>query len=203
MNRSQSKYANTALRMDEALLSILARKDFSTITIKEVCEKAGVNRSTFYLHYETLNDLLNETVQYMQDHFLTHMKEQIAELEPLTTTRLQTGPIHDLFLITPEYLIPFLNYLKENQRLLKTALENTSVMNLEETFGTQLFEPVFTSVLERFHVPKQDRPYLMAFYIRGMVAILQEWLKGGCQDSVDHIAELMQRCVQHGLPAEK
>ena len=43
--------------MDEAFLTLLAKKDFEYITIKEICEVAGVNRSTFYLHYETMSDL--------------------------------------------------------------------------------------------------------------------------------------------------
>ena len=51
MNRSESKYFATAARMDEAFLELLEEKDFAYITVKEICEKAGVNRSTFYLHY--------------------------------------------------------------------------------------------------------------------------------------------------------
>ena len=52
MNKSESKYFNTALLMDEALLLILEKKEFEFISVKEICDKAGVNRSTFYLHYE-------------------------------------------------------------------------------------------------------------------------------------------------------
>ena len=62
MNRSESKYFNTALRMDEALAALLEKKDFEYITVKEICDAAGVNRSTFYLHYENTRDMLDETV---------------------------------------------------------------------------------------------------------------------------------------------
>ena len=55
MNKSESKYFNTALLMDEALLLLLENKEFEYITIKEICQKAGVNRSTFYLHYQNTN----------------------------------------------------------------------------------------------------------------------------------------------------
>ena len=61
MNKSESKYFNTALLMDEALLFLLEKKDFEFISVKEVCDKAGVNRSTFYLHYENMDDLLIRT----------------------------------------------------------------------------------------------------------------------------------------------
>jgi len=51
--------------MDEALICLLEKKDFEYITIKEICQEAGVNRSTFYLHYENTRDLLEETVEYL------------------------------------------------------------------------------------------------------------------------------------------
>ena len=50
MTRSESKYFATAAQMDEAFLALLEEKDFAYITVKEICEKAGVNRSTFYMH---------------------------------------------------------------------------------------------------------------------------------------------------------
>ena len=67
MNKSESKYFNTALRMDEALLALLEEKDLEYITVKELCHRAGVNRSTFYLHYETIDDLVNETAPKFRD----------------------------------------------------------------------------------------------------------------------------------------
>ena len=67
MNKSESKYFNTARRMDEALMALLEKKDFEYITIKEICAEAGVNRSTFYLHYETTRDLLEETLEYLNE----------------------------------------------------------------------------------------------------------------------------------------
>lgn len=42
MNKSESKYFNTALLMDEALIRLLEVKDYEYITVKEICEKAGV-----------------------------------------------------------------------------------------------------------------------------------------------------------------
>ena len=62
MNKSESKYFNTAAKMDEALISLLEKKDFEYITVKEICVLAGVNRSTFYLHNETTRDLLIEAL---------------------------------------------------------------------------------------------------------------------------------------------
>ena len=68
MNKNESKYFNTALKMNDALISLLASKDFEYITIKDICEKAGVNRSTFYLHYSNTSDLLEEVIDRLNEN---------------------------------------------------------------------------------------------------------------------------------------
>ena len=72
MNKSESKYFHTAVRFDKALLSLLEKKPLEYITIREICETAGVNRSTFYLHYENISDLLKETTAYVLDDFTSY-----------------------------------------------------------------------------------------------------------------------------------
>ena len=77
MNKSESKYYNTALLMNSALVEILNKKEYEYITVKEICEKAGVNRSTFYLHYETIDDLLNETIENQNKQFFSYFNVEI------------------------------------------------------------------------------------------------------------------------------
>ena len=72
MNKSESKYFNTAVKMNDALLTILEKKPFEYITVSEICEMAAVNRSTFYLHYENTTDLLAETTKRIIDGFLSY-----------------------------------------------------------------------------------------------------------------------------------
>lgn len=62
--------------MNEALISLLEKKDLEFITVKEICETAGVNRSTFYLHYETISDLMNETVEMVDKRFLSYFSQR-------------------------------------------------------------------------------------------------------------------------------
>ena len=49
--------------MNQALLSLLEKKDIEFITVTEITKKAGVNRSTFYLHYDNVYELLEETIE--------------------------------------------------------------------------------------------------------------------------------------------
>ena len=198
MNKSESKYFNTASKMDEAFLDLLSKKDFAYITIKEICDKAGVNRSTFYLHYETVSDLISESIEYMNGKYLNYIKPDSREI----VKRLKDCPLDELYLITPEYLKPYLNYIKENQRLFQTAVENAGTLRLYETYN-RMFDAVFSPILERFQVPTQDRQYIMAFYIRGLIAIITEWIKQGCTDSVEHIISIISQCVMRRQGKEK
>ena len=108
MNKSESKYYNTALLMDQALIELLNKKDFEYITIKEICEKAGVNRTTFYLHYETINDLLSECIDNINKHFIKQFNKNTVEF----FEKIKNCSNEELILITPEYLTPYLNSAK-------------------------------------------------------------------------------------------
>ena len=50
----QSSNPTSSSLMVEALLLLLEKKEYDVITVKEICKKAGVNRSTFYLHYNSV-----------------------------------------------------------------------------------------------------------------------------------------------------
>ncbi|MGN1052476.1 MAG: TetR/AcrR family transcriptional regulator, partial [Candidatus Scatosoma sp.] len=113
MNKNESKYFNTALLMDEALLLLLQKKEYGYITVKEVCKKAGVNRSTFYLHYETMDDLLQESVETIHRKFRESFGEESARFNVKNASREES------FLVTPKYLTPYLTFVKENQSVFR------------------------------------------------------------------------------------
>lgn len=189
--RSRSKYFATAAKMDEAFLSLLEKKEFAYITVKEICEAAGVNRSTFYLHYETIADLLSESVSHMNEQFLDYMKNEAETF----VTKLKDCPKDELYLITPEYLTPYLSYIKDHQRLFRTAMEHAVVLGMDKSYEG-MFRHVFTPILERYGVLEQDRHYIMAFYIQGIMAIITEWIKNDCVDPIAYIVKMIQGCVK-------
>lgn len=190
LNRSESKYFATAAKMDTAFLHILEKKNFEYITVKEICEKAGVNRSTFYLHYENIGDLLSESVEYIINQFRAYMQTSTEDF----ITKLSDCPLDELYLVTPKYLTPYLNYIKDNKRLFKTVLQNSSALRLENSYAG-LTKYVLTPILERYGIAEHNRKYIMTFYIHGLMAIINEWLKDECITPVEQIIEVMQTCV--------
>ena len=190
MNKNESKYFNTAIKMDEALISLLEKKDFEYITIKEICDTAGVNRSTFYLHYENTTDLLQETSKYIVDkHFAYYnvdKKDVIVGIE-------EKRPSEMIF-ITEEYLTPYLTFIKDNRRIFQVAIKQFDAMNMEKVYDA-LFRLVFEPVLEQFRVPQNKRPFVIKFYLSGVFAVFMEWIKNDCEEDIKVIIEIISDCI--------
>lgn len=190
MNKNESKYFNTAVKMDEALIALLEKKEFSYITVKEICDKAGVNRSTFYLHYDNTSDLLQEATQYILDRFSSYFtvdKESI-------TLRYSKTDLKDLLFITPEYLTPYLTFMKDNQRLFQTTMKEFGSMGFDKVYQ-KMFTYIFDPILARFDFPENIRGYVMKFYLSGITAIVMEWLASDCADSIDMIIDVIKDCI--------
>ena len=54
------RVAVTKRMIQEALIRLLKNKPIDKIKVNELCEESGINRATFYRHYETLQDILRE-----------------------------------------------------------------------------------------------------------------------------------------------
>ena len=181
MNKQESRYTGTASLMDEALLLLLEQKDFDRITVKELCQKAGVNRTTFYLHYESMNDLLEETVDRINDRF----KESLSVIPP------GDDPTKEI-LTKEKYLKPYLGFIKENMRAYRVIHLKDHLFKSQKTFES-FYETVFSPALSHFGVKEQEKKYVFAFYTQGTVAIIGKWLDGNCRDDIDMIVDLIMR----------
>ena len=190
MNKSESKYFNTAVRFDKALLALLEKKSFEYITISEICEKAEVNRSTFYLHYDNTRDLLQETISYVLDNF--------ASCFPISTrsmiAQFATCSLEDLRFINEQYLLPYLSYIRENRRVFSAVLSQPVAFDTEGIFH-KLFDNVFRPILDRFDYPADEQSYVIRFYLNGLTAIISEWIRNDCQKSVGDVSAIIHVCI--------
>jgi len=180
MNRQESKYFNTASLMDEALLLLLEKKDYDRITVKEVCEKAGVNRTTFYLHYENMNDLLEETIGMINERF----KKSLSSIP--------AGDPSREILTSEKYLRPYLGFIKENMRAYRVIHQKDHLFNSQKTFDS-FYQSIFSPALTHHGVTEGEKKYVFAFYTQGTVAIIGKWLEDDCRDDIDMIIDLIMR----------
>lgn len=189
MNKSESKYFNTSRLMNQALLKLLEEKEFEYITIKELCHKAGVNRSTFYLHYENMNDLLVESLDYMLQKFYNHYND-----EKFNLNIIKSLDNNDLNLIKPKYIIPYLEFVKANKKLFLVATNNPVLFDVYKTFE-KMYKDIFSPILDKYNVLENEKKYILAFYLNGLHSIIVEWIKTDCKDSIDYICSLFIKYI--------
>ena len=189
MKKTDSKYFNTGIRFDKALLALLEKKPFEYITVSELCMAAKVNRTTFYLHYENTSDVLLECTEYILDGFRAYFPKECEIMEGL-----KSCPLDKLNFINEDYLRPYLTYIRDNSKVFGAVLSHQSAFRTDTIFS-RLFDNVFTPILDRFGYPENERRYVMMFYLSGITAIITEWLKNDCAESIGEIAEIIQYCI--------
>ena len=189
MNKNESKYFNTAKKMNDALITLLETKEFEYISIKEICHIANVNRSTFYLHYSNMNDLLEETIKSLNLSFNSHFNSRENE-----NTIISKDNLEDLLLNNDENLIPYLNFIKENKNIYKVLKNHPQLFNANKTYE-QMFRKLFVPIMNRFGLDEKWHKYLMDFYISGLTSIVLDWVYDDCKIPVQEVSDFIKGLI--------
>ena len=189
MNKNESKYFNTAKKMNDALITLLETKEFEYISIKEICHIANVNRSTFYLHYSNMNDLLEETIKSLNLSFNSHFQSRENE-----NTIILKDNLEDLLLINDDNLIPYLNFIKENKNIYKVLKNHPQLFNANKTYE-QMFRKLFVPIMNRFGLDEKWHKYLMDFYISGLTSIVLDWVYDDCKIPVQEVSDFIKGLI--------
>lgn len=179
--------------MDEALIELLSKKKYDLITVKDVCKKAGVNRSTFYLHYESFDDLLKESIAYVNEKCWRKFKERGIE-----RIDVNSDDLNDLILINEKYLVPYLEYIRENQKLYSVIVDQPQLFQTDKLYR-EFFENIFDPILRRFGFSSEDNLYIMEYYIKGSFGLIMRWVAGGCKEEISKIVQLLLVCIRPSL----
>lgn len=130
--------------MIEALLQLMQSKSYSQITIKDITEKAGVSRLTFYRHFETKEDILKKHLDILFDQYQHDLSQQhIKTLE--------------------EALAMCFAYWKQNQDNILAFINND--------LASLLYAPFihfFETILEQYHYVDQYTLNQKAFLTGGL-----------------------------------
>jgi hypothetical protein len=64
---------------------------------------------------------------------------------------------------------------------------------------------IFEPVMERFKIPKEMQKYWTVYYMKGIWAIIEEWLNGDCCETVEQMENIIISCVrpEDGLQNKK
>ena len=169
------KYTQAALK--QALLDILQDRPIERVSVKEICERADINRSTFYVHYASPTALLDSIKNELYDD----MKAAKIGFEDMT--KFLTGVFEVMY----------------RHRQLLMLLSRTNA-HMDIIFRIiDLWKDDFMQAMERNGIPR-DRAEIAYFYVSfGTCSVVSIWVMGGFKKSSAQIAAEIKGLIDNGL----
>ena len=189
MKKNEGKYFYTASLMNQALLDLLEKKDIDFISVTEITKKAGVNRSTFYLHYDNIYELLDETIENTNKKFADAMSIKAP---------FQISTKKEAFLLTDDFLISYLEFCKEHKQILKLAHKRPNLFRNKDVYQ-RMYEAIFYPAISRFVKAENDRTYMLEFFTHGVVAVINKWVELDCVAPMQEIVRIINKCVDYDI----
>ena len=178
----RNQRSRAALR--KALVELMREKSVNRISVKELCEHARVNRSTFYGSYKDVYQLLLE----VHTEAFERMNEQLRDVDSCIWSRDTVK--------TRAALARVLEYMKNNRDLFVLFLQN----NDEQLFEANLLS-YFSGRLGGGVQNDADR-YTYLYHMMGAFAVLCTWLLGGCAQPEEKLAEYIHNLIHSHASAE-
>lgn len=172
--KANLKVINTKRKLSKSLISLLTSKSITEIDVSELCEKAGINRTTFYKHYASLYHLLDELiVQFFK------------RIETLFLS-LSSGEN------TTSKVVYLLKYLKQNREFVTIIMNNNSFSSISE----RLIQLNFICNLINSNIQYRKNAYVsedyyVDFIISGWIAAIRRWVNENCDLDVNTLARLL------------
>ncbi len=168
--KNNKRYKMSSEKIETAFLSLILNNRYENITISQVCKEANINRSTFYCHYDDINDLIIK----IEGKFAKSMATIFNYGERQT---------HDAF-------IEMFTFIKDYRYFYKAFL-NIPYTTLAET-NTK--KNILSNVKEKKSVLFKDEIevfYRASFFGAGIKEMCRIWLERGCKESPKEMAQIL------------
>lgn len=176
------RITRTHIALENVMLELLQEKSFSKITVNDICLKALVSRSTFYLHFEDKYQLL--------EYCLWAERER---LEPNCTSDKEQ----------------FIRELLENVKAKKEVYQNFISTNNDYELVEILRKMFYTFFYEFFEKLEQQGSklagsiQLMAvYYANGFVGMILWWINGDFKHPIEDLVQTQSSMIDNILPAQ-
>ena len=175
----------TKTRLRQALTQLLAEKDLRSITVRELTDRADVNRGTFYAHYKDIYDMLEQYENQLFDSL-------VVLLSGYTPQQLQGD-------LAPLLERVFL-FVEDNRDLIPVLLSGQA----KDPFFQRLYAVIRDKCAGEWWgaYPVDEGngfAYALEFVVSGTVGLVQTWMQNGLHPPAGEMARFTGRLIQQGL----
>ena len=174
----------TRAAIQNAYISLVMEKKSIRITVTELARRANIDRKTFYLHYDTTDDVMRDYNQQIINKLLNILNEQDFFTQNFNTVSLYSA----LNQVISEYIDCF---------------RHIAVMSYYDLFWEQSKEALAVTVSEMYKdkviIPKEALNLYSRFVLTGTLETYREWLKGKLPFSLDELGRLTSEVAFRGF----
>ena len=168
--KNNQRYKNSSEKIESAFLALILNHKYEDIKISQICEKAEINRSTFYAHYDDINDL----VVTIEGNF--------------------ANSISNIFNFglrqTHEAFVEMFEFVEKNKYFYKAFLNIPYTTFAEKNIKLQIMEQLKDRVNHQ-KTSNSELLYRSAFFGAGIKEICRMWLENDCKESPEQMAKLL------------
>lgn len=185
------RVVKTKEAIKRALFELIKENDFNSLTIKQLTEKANINRGTFYLHYESLESLKE-----------TYYDEFIMQLYCLFDDSIQQYKRERNHQSVMEFLnVNVLYYVQRNTELFQFLWLTGESERYRRKIRKFVLDILFCNedalMSEKdLLIPKQ---YYIAYTVSSFMGVVGSWLAQGCKESPEEIADILSILNKGGI----
>lgn len=153
--------------LKEALLQLIGKKNFESITVTELCQKAGVSRMAFYGNFGSKDDIFTKIVTDMQSEMLERIGSPFRQE------------------LTLNWYIKMFQFVREKSNL------------LQPIFGAGFqdkYLAILNDIVLNYKDPHSNEPYLKLLWNGGIVNAVVYWLNNGLSETPEDMAQYCYKC---------
>lgn len=184
-NKKDRRVRKTEMQLKEGFTELLKEKSIKEITVKELVDKVDINRSTFYLHYKDIYDILEKIETELLSELMNitekHKKEYNGKLDP-------------------SYLVDLFEILANNINIVRVLLgpngDISFINNIKHMISDKVIENIDIASSKQ---SKLDIEFAFSFYLNGCIGLIEHWLETGAEKSPEHMAILCFDLITKGI----
>ena len=180
----ERRVRKTKRAIRNAFAALLAEKDVNQITVKDIADRADINRKTFYNHYRGVYQVMDEIENSIVDDFDLMLREASGSIDLRN---------------------PAMIYEKLTQLLQKDIdfYGNLLCMNgnnsLRDKLFSQLKAHALVSMQSRLPIAQQELELGIHFTFSGLMSVYQHWFQSDRTLSLDELTKTVSRLSFYGV----
>lgn len=176
--KESRKTRYTRMALQNSLLELMEKKPITKITIKELCENADINRTTFYAHYADQHDLLRK----IEDETFSWVKESLTSL-------IDKADQYE----SMEILQGIFQHFVENRNHLQILMSEKGNIDFQKELLTLIYQQSNISPSTTAYTNKNILEDYFVFVVSGSIGLIQHWFKNGLNKSAKEMSEIIYK----------